>query len=158
MILMRNQPSEGEYQEKETNLSGCPWHDAKAMLRKVGLRPTSQRMALGWLLFGKGHRHLTPEMLYEEAKTAKLSVSLATIYNTLKHFADVGLLRHIAANGARSYFDTNVTDHHHFYFVDGDELVDIPETELAISKLPPAPAGYDVVRIDVTVQLRRRNK
>src|SRR6185312_1332501 len=74
-----------------TEKTGCPWHDVKAMLRQVGLRPTRQRMALGWILFGKGDRHLTAEMLYEEATRAKVPVSLATIYNTLHQFTEVGL-------------------------------------------------------------------
>jgi len=74
-------------------LTGCPWHDVKSMLRDVGLRPTRQRMALGWILFGKGDRHITAEMLYEEATKAKVPVSLATVYNTLHQFTEVGLLR-----------------------------------------------------------------
>ena len=72
------------------DLTGCPWHDVKAMLRQVGLRPTRQRMALGWILFAKGDRHLTAEMLYEEATKAKVPVSLATVYNTLHQFTEVG--------------------------------------------------------------------
>src|SRR5215211_3313098 len=71
-------------------LTGCPWHDTKAMLRQVGLRPTRQRMALGWMLFAKGGRHITAEMLYEEATRAKVPVSLATVYNTLHQFTEVG--------------------------------------------------------------------
>ena len=78
------------------------------MLRQVGLRPTRQRMALGWILFGKGDRHLTAEMLYEEASRAKVPVSLATVYNTLHQFTDVGLLRQVAVDGSKTYFDTNV--------------------------------------------------
>ena len=89
-------------------LTGCPWHDVKAMLREVGLRPTRQRMALGWILFAKGDRHLTAEMLYEEATRAKVPVSLATVYNTLHQFTDVGLLRQVAVDGSKTYFDTNV--------------------------------------------------
>ena len=84
-----------------SELTGCPWHDVKAMLRQVGLRPTRQRMALGWILFGKGDRHLTAEMLYEEATRAKVPVSLATIYNTLHQFTEVGLLRQVAVDGRR---------------------------------------------------------
>src|SRR5450631_4916795 len=76
--------------------NGCPWHDVLALLRQVKLRPTRQRMALGWLLFAKGDRHLTAEMLYEEATRAKVPVSLATIYNTLHQFTEVGLLRQVA--------------------------------------------------------------
>ena len=84
---------------RPADLNGCPWHDVKSMLRDVGLRPTRQRMALGWLLFGKGDRHLSAEMLYEEATRAKVPVSLATIYNTLHQFTDVGLLRQVAVDG-----------------------------------------------------------
>lgn len=82
-------------------LTGCPWHDVKSMLREVGLRPTRQRMALGWMLFGKGDRHVTAEMLYEEAVKAKVTVSLATIYNTLHQFTDAGLLRQVAVDGSK---------------------------------------------------------
>src|SRR6188474_2076701 len=106
-------------------LNGCPWHDVKAKLREVGLRPTRQRMALGWILFAKGDRHLTAEMLYEEATRAKVPVSLATVYNTLHQFTDVGLLRQIAVDGSKTYFDTNVTDHHHFFLEEDDSLLDI---------------------------------
>ena len=110
-------------------LNGCPWHDVKSMLRDVGLRPTRQRMALGWILFAKGDRHLTAEMLYEEATKAKVPVSLATVYNTLHQFTEVGLLRQVAVDGSKTYFDTNTTAHHHF-FVEGDNaLVDIPGAE-----------------------------
>ena len=83
-------------------------------------------MALGWILFAKGDRHLTAEMLYEEATKAKVPVSLATVYNTLHQFTEVGLLRQVAVDGSKTYFDTNTTAHHHF-FVEGDNaLVDIP--------------------------------
>src|SRR5471032_193332 len=85
-----------------------PWREMKILLRGVGLRPTRQRMALGWILFGNGDRHLTAEMLYQEARKAKVSVSLATIYNTLCQFTDVGLLRQIGVDGSKTYFDTNV--------------------------------------------------
>jgi Fur family transcriptional regulator, iron response regulator len=126
-------------------LTGCPWHDVKAMLREVGLRPTRQRMALGWMLFGKGDRHVTAEMLHEEAVKAKVPVSLATIYNTLHQFTDVGLLRQVAVDGSKTYFDTNVSPHHHFFIESENDLVDIPHSE-----------GYEVVRIDVVVRLRRK--
>src|SRR6187397_5931 len=137
-------------------LTGCPWHDVKAMLRQVRLRPTRQRMALGWILFAKGDRHITAEMLYEEATKAKVPVSLATVYNTLHQFTDVGLLRQVAVDGSKTYFDTNVSDHHHF-FVEGDnELVDIPNAEVLLDKLPSAPAGYEVARVDVVVRLKKK--
>jgi Fur family iron response transcriptional regulator len=143
--------------QARSELTGCPWHDVKAMLRTVGLRPTRQRMALGWILFAKGDRHLTAEMLYEEATKAKVPVSLATVYNALHQFTDVGLLRQVAVDGSKTYFDTNVSDHHHF-FVEGDnELVDIPNAEVLLDRLPSAPAGYEVARVDVVVRLKKKD-
>jgi Fur family transcriptional regulator, iron response regulator len=136
-------------------LTGCPWHDVKAMLREVGLRPTRQRMALGWILFAKGDRHLTAEMLYEEATKAKVPVSLATVYNALHQFTEAGLLRQVAVDGSKTYFDTNASDHQHF-FVEGDnELVDIPGADVIVDKMPVAPEGYEIARIDVVVRLKK---
>ena len=147
-----------ERRPARADLTGCPWHDVKAMLREVGLRPTRQRMALGWILFAKGDRHLTAEMLYDEATRAKVPVSLATVYNTLHQFTDVGLLRQVAVDGSKSYFDTNVSDHHHF-FVEGEEsLVDIPDTEFVLGRAPAAPEGFEVARVDVVVRLKRKDR
>ncbi len=139
-----------------STMTGCPWHDVKAMLRQVGLRPTRQRMALGWILFGKGDRHLTAEMLYEEASRAKVPVSLATIYNTLHQFTEVGLLRQVAVDGAKAYFDTNVSAHHHFYVEDDDAVLDIPDTEMLLGASPTPPDGYEIARVDVVVRLRKK--
>jgi Fur family iron response transcriptional regulator len=126
------------------------------MLRDVGLRPTRQRMALGWILFAKGDRHLTAEMLYEEATRAKVPVSLATVYNTLHQFTEVGLLRQVPVDGTKAYFDTNPSDHHHF-FVEGEEsLVDIPTGEVLVDRTPEAPEGYEIARVDIVVRLRRK--
>src|ERR1044071_105045 len=130
-------------------LNGCPWHDVKSMLRDVGLRPTRQRMALGWILFAKGDRHLTAEMLYEEATKAKVPVSLATVYNALHQFTQV------AVDGSKTYFDTNVSDHHHFFVEGENALVDIPNAEVALDRMPSAPPGYEVARIDVVVRLKK---
>src|SRR5215469_7817054 len=137
-------------------LNGCPWHDVKSMLRDVGLRPTRQRMALGWILFAKGDRHLTAEMLYEEASKAKVPVSLATIYNTLHQFTDVGLLRQVAVDGSKTYFDTNVSQHHHFFIEGENDLLDIPDADVVVGRTPIPPEGYEVARIDVVVRLRRK--
>jgi len=139
-------------------LTGCPWHDVKAMLRQVGLRPTRQRMALGWILFAKGDRHITAEMLYEEATRAKVPVSLATVYNTLHQFTDVGLLRQVAVDGSKTYFDTNASQHHHFFVEGENALLDIPHTDVVVGKTPVPPDGYEIARIDVVVRLRRKGR
>jgi Fur family iron response transcriptional regulator len=139
-------------------LTGCPWHDVKSMLRDHGLRPTRQRMALGWILFARGDRHITAEMLYEEANKAKVPVSLATVYNTLHQFTDVGLLRQVAVDGSKTYFDTNVTQHHHFFVEGENDLLDIPHTDVVVGRTPSPPEGYEVARIDVVVRLRKKGR
>ena len=134
--------------------TGCPWHDVKEKLREVGLRPTRQRMALGWILFAKGDRHVTAEMLYEEATRAKVPVSLATVYNTLHQFTEAGLLRETVVEPGRSYFDTNTPDHHHFFCEATGKLQDIPAPQLSVNGLPPL-AGTEIRRVDVIVLIRR---
>ncbi|HME28868.1 MAG TPA: Fur family transcriptional regulator [Pseudolabrys sp.] len=156
-FVISNTKTSAERSPDRSGLNGCPWHDVKAMLREVGLRPTRQRMALGWILFGKGDRHLTAEMLYEEATRAKVPVSLATIYNTLHQFTEVGLLRQVAVDGTKAYFDTNVTAHHHFFVEGEDEVLDIPDAEVFVGRTPTPPEGFEIARVDVVVRLRRKN-
>ncbi len=155
----RVEPSRGNgpADAQRSELTGCPWHDVKAMLRDVGLRPTRQRMSLGWMLFAKGDRHVTAEMLYEEATRAKVPVSLATVYNTLHQFTEVGLLRQVAVDGSKTYFDTNASEHHHFFVEGENALVDIPGAEEIVGKMPSPPDGYEIARIDVVVRLRRKS-
>jgi Fur family iron response transcriptional regulator len=149
-------PEHAPMQARRAALTGCPWHDVKAMLRQVGLRPTRQRMELGWLLFGKGDRHITAEMLFEEANHGKAPVSLATVYNTLHQFTDAGLLRQVAVEGSKSYFDTNASQHHHFFVEEENALFDIPDADVFVGKPPIPPEGYEIARIDVVVRLRRK--
>ncbi len=136
--------------------TGCPFHDVREMLREVGLRPTRQRLALGWLLFAKGDRHITAESLHEEALRARFPVSLATVYNTLHQFTEASLLREVAVDGSKTYFDTNASDHHHFYVEGQNELLDIPGAEVMVDRMPTPPEGFEVARVDVVVRLRRK--
>lgn len=139
-----------------TGRPGCPLSTLRDKLRRVGLRPTRQRVSLGWLLFGKGDRHITAEMLYDEAMRARVPVSLATVYNTLHQFTEAGLLRQLAVDGSKAYFDTNPSEHHHF-FVEGDEeLMDVPAEGVSVADLPEPPEGYEIARIDVVVRLRKK--
>lgn len=131
---------------------------AAELLADAGLRPTRQRLALGELLFSRGcDRHVTAERLYDEALAADLSVSLATVYNTLHQFTEAGLLREIAVDGARVYFDTNVSEHHHFLVEDTGELYDIASSNITVAELPAPPEGLRVERVDVVVRLRRED-
>ena len=119
------------------------------------MRPTRQRLALGKLLFDGGDRHVTAEHLHDEATRHNIRVSLATVYNTLNQFTAVGLLREVVVAPGRSYFDTNINDHHHFFYEDDGALEDIPGEAVTLAKLPEPPAGAMVQRVDVVVRLRR---
>ncbi len=129
---------------------------AVARLRSAGLRPTRQRNELADLLFRDGHRHLTAETLHAEAVNKNIRVSLATVYNTLHQFTNAGLLRQVMVDATRSYFDTNTSEHQHFYYEDDGMLADIPGSEeIAVGNLPEAPDGTQVARVDVVVRLKR---
>ena len=127
-----------------------------ARLRHVGLRPTRQRVELAGLLFKDCDRHVTAENLHDEVTKAGVKVSLATVYNTLHQFTEVGLLRQVAVDGSKAYFDTNNSEHHHFFIEDQNDLMDIPATDVLVGKAPVAPEGYEIARIDVVVRLRRK--
>jgi len=121
-----------------------------------GLRPTRQRLALAALLVGDGeNRHVTAESLYASSSRAGEKVSLATVYNTLRAFCDAGLMQEVVVDGARSYFDTRMDDHPHFYWEDSAELTDAPAEQLRISGLPDAPQGTQISRVDVVIRLKR---
>ena len=122
-------------------------------LRGAGLRPTRQRVALATLLFEAGDRHVTAELLHEEALRHKVPVSLATVYNTLHQFTEAGLLREVAVEGAKTYFDTNTSNHFHFFCENSGKLLDIETGEVRIAGLPEAPEGMSISRIDVLVRL-----
>jgi Fur family iron response transcriptional regulator len=126
---------------------------ASQLLRKAGLRPTRQRVALAVLLFANGDRHVTAELLHEEAVKAGERVSLATVYNTLHQFKRAGLLREIAIGGQRAYFDTNTSNHNHFFVEARGELVDIPGNSIRVDGLPEPPHDLRISHIDVVVRL-----
>ncbi|MET4129584.1 iron response transcriptional regulator IrrA [Roseovarius sp. MBR-6] len=130
---------------------------ASDWLGSVGLRPTRQRVALARLLVGDGqHRHVTAESLFARARASGESVSLATVYNTLKAFCHAGLLQEITVDGTKSHFDTNTHDHPHFYWEDENRLTDAPAEDLEIARLPRAPEGAEIASVDVVIRLRRK--
>ena len=127
-------------------------------LAKCGLRPTRQRVILARRLIGDGkNRHVTAESLFAASNDHADKVSLATVYNTLRAFCDAGLMREITVDGAKSYFDTNMSDHPHFYWEDSAELVDAPAEQLKIAVLPDAPDGAEIAKVDVVIRLRRKS-
>lgn len=127
-------------------------------LRGAGLRPTRQRMALAELLVGDGrNRHVTAESLFEAAQAAGRPVALATVYNTLKSFTEAGLLAEVVVDGTRSHFDTDTSDHAHFYWEDGGYLTDAPHESVRFESLPDAPEGAEISRVDVVIRLSARD-
>ncbi len=130
---------------------------ANTWLNGARLRPTRQRKALAELLVGDGrNRHVTAERLFDAAQDAGVSVSLATVYNTLKTFTEAGLLTEIAVDGARSYFDTRTEDHPHFYWEDENRLTDAPADAVEFAKIPDAPEGMEISKIDIVIRLQKR--
>jgi len=146
------------------NPSQAPQTDAEVttgsvaeLLRGAGLRPTRQRVALARLLFAESDRHITAERLHEEALASKMPVSLATVYNTLHQFTEAGLLREVAIEGAKTYFDTNTSNHYHFFCERSGQLLDIATADIRIDGLPEAPEGMTVSRVDVLVRLVKKS-
>jgi Fur family iron response transcriptional regulator len=131
-----------------------PYSQVVEVLKEAGLRPTRQRMALAKLLCDRGDCHITAEQLYKRARNAGVRVSLATIYNTLHQFTRAGILREIVVESGCSYFDTNISEHHHFFFEDTCELADIDGDDVVISAVPSPPKGTTVDRVDVIIRVR----
>ena len=135
------------------------------LLERGGVRPTRQRVALAGLLFRGPDRHVTPEELHRDASAAGIDVSLATVYNTLNHLRDHGLVDEISVAQGRSYFDTNMASHMHVYNEDTGQLWDAPALwGAAISegvaqgldalRGAPIPAGTELARVDVVIRVR----
>ncbi|MGB2200924.1 MAG: Fur family transcriptional regulator Irr [Pseudooceanicola atlanticus] len=137
-----------------TDMSQCR---GTAWLTEAGVRPTRQRVALADLLVGDGkNRHVTAESLFEAARDTGQAVSLATVYNTLRAFCEAGLMQEITVDGSKSYFDTNMHDHPHFFWEDSGDLTDAPADQLEIHRLPDIPEGAELAKVDVVIRLRRR--
>jgi|AACY02.16.fsa_nt_gi Fe2+/Zn2+ uptake regulation proteins len=123
-------------------------------LREAGLRPTKQRLILMNAMFGNGDRHFTAEELFREVGGAGASMVLATVYNTLNVLADHGVLRRVSVDGQRSWFDTNIKPHHHFYVDDDQQLIDIDSTKLKVVGMPELPEGRALEQVDVIIRIR----
>ena len=123
-------------------------------LRSAGLRPTEQRVALAGLLFVGGHRHVTADELHAQAVASGAVLSVATVYNALHDFTEAGLVRVLAIEGLRTWFDTNTADHHHFYVEGRGEIIDLHEKQMEILNMPEPPAGFEVANVDIVIRLR----
>lgn len=135
--------------------NSCKSIDVQVKLQDAGIRITRQRVELAKLLFRGGDRHFTADSLYDEALSGRIPVSLATIYNTLQQFVTAGLIRRLAIEGQKAWYDTNVSEHHHLFFEEDNCIYDIPDGAVSIAHLPPIPEGMAISRVEVVVRLRR---
>jgi Fur family transcriptional regulator, iron response regulator len=134
----------------------CVTRDVGIILTRVGLRLTRQRLELGRLLFQGGDHHVTADSLHGHAKRQGIRVSLATIYNTLQQFTSAGLLRRLAIDGQKTWYDTNMSEHYHFFCEDDNCVFDIADGQVSISQMPAIPPGMEIARVEVVVRLKRR--
>ena len=134
---------------------GCPASEARDRVIRAGLRPTPQRCAIAWLLAGPTHRHVTPEALYNEATKARVSVSLSSIYNIVRQFTEVGLLRQRTFKGLVIY-DTDVSDHQHFLVEETQEVLNMPGASMQVGGLPNAPEGYEIAGVELIARVRSK--
>ena len=139
---------------KTTVVKNAP--NVRTILHQAGLRPTKQRVALAKMLFLDKDQHVAAEDLHRQAVEHGVPVSLATVYNTLHQFTDAGLLRILAIEGQRTYFDTNTSDHHHYYLEESNQVMDVPCKTMKISDLPEPPEGMEIVNVDIVIRLRKK--
>lgn len=127
--------------------------DIMRLLGQHDIRSTKIRRAIAGLLFDGVDKHVTVDDVIELARARQIKTSVASVYNTLNQFATAGLLRRVTVEQGRAFFDTNLSEHHHFYFEDEERLEDIPTDSIRISGLPKLPKGRRVKSVDVTIRL-----
>ena len=150
---MSTTKAQSNHDRASNSSEGVPVAD---LIKEAGLRPTRQRLALGGLLFGCDDRHVTAEQLHEEVSALGEHVSLATVYNTLHQFRRAGLVRELAIDGSKAYFDTNTSNHNHFLLEHTGDLMDIPGDSIQVTGLPTPPEGMEIAHIDVIVRLAKK--
>ena len=129
------------------------YNQAIKKISNNGIRPTKQRMILAKLLFEKGDRHISAEELYEEVRKEDRKISLATIYNTLKQFKNLGLLKELVVDKNKSIYCTNHDSHYHLYIEDENKIIDIPQKNIDLN-IPEIPACLSFHNIDIIVRVR----
>ena len=138
------------------NLTYNPLTTYSKAIKKLlnnGIRPTKQRMILARLLFENGDRHISAEEIYIELKKQDRKISLATIYNTLKQFTNIGLLKEITIDQNKSIYCTNHDAHYHILIEDENKIIDIPQKNIDLN-IPQIPACLSLHNIDIIVRVR----
>ena len=132
----------------------------KERLRASGLRPTKQRLVICQILFDRKETfHFTIEKLKKiTEKDSRKKISLATLYNTVHAFKKSGYLKEISLKGNKTFFDTNIKNHYHFYDEDSSQLIDIKDENVSINNLPSLPNGKKIEEIEVTIRVASNNQ
>jgi len=129
------------------------YNSAINKLEKNGIRATKQRRVLAKLIFEKGKRHISAENLFDEVKKEERKISMATVYNTLKQFTSLGLIREIVVDQNKSLYCNNNQSHYHLYIEDEGKVIDIPTKNIDLN-IPSIPACLQLHNIDVIVRIR----
>lgn len=124
-------------------------------LQAGGIQPTAQRLAVAEVLLSQP-QHMTAEQVHAHVNTHIRHVSVATVYNTLKLFVERGLLREVVVDPGRVYYDSTVTEHHHFFNTATGELTDVPAGAIDFARLPDVPDDTELDGVDVVIRLRPR--
>ena len=129
-------------------------------LRLSGLRPTKQRVAICKILFDRKETfHFTIEKLKKIAeKDSKKKISLATLYNTVHAFKKKGYLKEISLKGNKTFFDTNIKNHHHFYDEETCQLIDIKNENISLNNMPKIPNGRKFKNLEITILIASNNQ
>jgi Fur family iron response transcriptional regulator len=148
-------PSQSHCAEPANSPSDAERTRAAQTLAACGITPTPQRVEIARILLARP-QHLSAEQVLCELKLGDLAVSKATVYNTLGLFAEKGLVREVIVDPSKVFYDSNCSDHHHFYDTDSCTLTDIDARDVAVGGLPDVPEGKVVERVDVIVRVRNR--
>tara|TARA_Y100000590_G_C15559402_1_gene954124 strand:- start:245 stop:691 length:447 start_codon:yes stop_codon:yes gene_type:complete len=129
------------------------YEKALKTIEKSGIRPTKQRRILAKILFDKGNRHVSAEELFYDVKKEDRKISMATVYNTLKQFTSLGLIKEVVVDQNKSLYCTNNKSHYHLYIEDEGKIVDIPTKNVNLD-IPSIPACLQLHNIDIIVRIR----
>ena len=128
--------------------------DVRALLLEYGITPTQQRLEIAQILFARP-QHLSAEQVLAKLNLEKPKASKATIYNTLGLFAKKGLIRELIVDPTKVFYDSNTSDHHHFYNIDTGELSDVPkDSKMVVDNIPDLPDGTEAESVDIIFRIR----
>ena len=127
-----------------------------SILKEVDLRPTKQRVMLISNIFKYGNRHINADKIHKEILYIGEKISLATVYNTLNHLTDAGLLRQVKVNANQNYFDTNTQAHHHFFDQSNQSLIDIPYNEIKLKEIPKPPSNKKITDVEIIISIKNK--